>query len=676
MLGDADEAVLRDRDFLGEHAVDLAAEGGAGLGLVKLAADPGGHEVGRDPIARLEPGRPRAGRDHLAGPVRQGNPGQRHLRVVDAPGDHQVAIIERDRADPDEDLPEAGRGRGKLLAPQGFRSGEFVDSISLHASGLLEASMTIGRQLARGFNPLIGWLEIFPRDRSFPGSGMLQRAIAWAAGMAMRLIALAPIVAIVSAAMLDSGPGSRVRFSLFPLVLTAYDPFVWTCLRNGIVLAAAVSIGAIFIGVRLGWVLARTSFWTRPLLASLTIASAVVPPAFVALGLLHFADGSGPPIWQRLVDESLPWAGYPGQTWPWLIWGWSALVQGVGLVVIATTAALSRIDSRGKTPRGSSGRARGVWRTLTWPAIRPSVAEAAGLVFVITLADPAAPLILGLRRTPGFQVALLALGLEPFPRLAAMGLMVLVAALGVGTLVRSWGGPRTRDDGIFREGDAHAHRDRSSPASWGRIAAWRVGLPSGSAGASPSRRTTRGWAWLRGPASVAVVAAWVAVAWLPLVGLMRMGLSGVSGTADSGTTFGARLAGFLGRLAADPAGSHIRHSVLLGVGFALAAWLLARTFLASRGGPRSRGRTGWLAEAAASVPPVVWGIGTACGLGVSQLVSQSAWVGSGPSAVSRTLDAVSLAMDPARLPGFALLAGVCLAMLSRRFVRWTASGEP
>ena len=63
-----------------------------------------------------------------------------------------------------------------------------------------------------------------------------------------------------------------------------------------------------------------------------------------------------------------------------------------------------------------------------------------------------------------------------------------------------------------------------------------------------------------------------------------------------------------------------------------AAWLLARTFLASRGGPRSRGRTGWLAEAAASVPPVVWGIGTLAVSRVSQLVSQSAWVGSGKPA--------------------------------------------
>ena len=190
---------------------------------------------------------------------------------------------------------------------------------------------------------------------------MLQRAIAWAVGMALRLIALAPLAAIVPAAMLDSAPGSRVRFSLFPLVLTAYDPFAWTCLWNGIVLAAVVSIGATFIGVRLGWILARTTFWTRPLLAALTIASAVVSPAFLALGLLQLSDGAGPPSWQRLVDESLPWAGYPGQTWPWLIWGWSALVQGVGLVVIATMSC-PESDRPEEGRRGAARRGERPWR--------------------------------------------------------------------------------------------------------------------------------------------------------------------------------------------------------------------------------------------------------------------------------------------------------------------------
>ena len=505
---------------------------------------------------------------------------------------------------------------------------------------------------------------------------MLQRAIAWAVGMALRLIALAPLVAIVPAAMLDSGPGSRVRFSLFPLVLTAYDPFVWTCLWNGIVLAAAVSIGATFIGVRLGWVLARTAFWTRPLLASLTIASAVVPPAFLALGLLHLFDGSGPPIWQRLVDESLPWAGYPGQSWPWLIWGWSALVQGVGLVVIATTAALSRIDSRREdAARLVGASARGVWRTLTWPAIRPAVAEAAGLVFVITLADPAAPLILGLRRTPGFQIASLA----PWPR-------AIPAARGdrpdgphsPPSAFGHWCGGgvgRELETGRgIREGEAPAERDLHLHVR-GAASCTRAGPPSGSAGASPSRMSKSRFAWLTRTGSLGLLAAWSAVAWLPLVGLLRMGLSELPGTADTGAGLGAGVAGFLGGSRQAPAGSHLGHSVLLGLGFALTAWLLAGTLLPSRGGPRSRGRSIWLAEATASLPPVVWGIGLLAVSRVSQLVSQAAGVGAGPSAFNRAMDVVSLAFDPARFPGLALFAGVCLAMQSRRFVRWTPPGN-
>ena len=123
----------------------------------------------------------------------------------------------------------------------------------------------------------------------------------------------------------------------------------------------------------------------------------------------------------------------------------------------------------------------------------------------------------------------------------------------------------------------------------------RMGLAQGAdVGRGPCRMVGGGLATARGP--------------------LRIGLSGVSGTEDSGSTTGARLAGFLGRLAADPAGSHLAHSVLLGVGFALAAVLLARTFLPFARRAGTRGRSRWLGGGSPSVPPVVWGVGLAGGL--------------------------------------------------------------
>ena len=141
---------------------------------------------------------------------------------------------------------------------------------------------------------------------------MLQRAIAWAVRMALGLIAPGPAPGARARGDARFGPGSRVRFSLFPLALAAYDPFVWTCLWNGIVLAAAVSIGSVFIGVPAGLDPGARRFWTRPILAALIDRPGGRFPGFPGPRLARALRSVGPPIWQRLVDESRPLGGIPG----------------------------------------------------------------------------------------------------------------------------------------------------------------------------------------------------------------------------------------------------------------------------------------------------------------------------------------------------------------------------
>src|SRR5262245_4210503 len=107
---------------------------------------------------------------------------------------------------------------------------------------------------------------------------MLERAIAWGVRIALGLLVLAPLVALVPIAVLDAGPGSQVRLSIFPLALAVFDPFVWTCVGNGVVLGATVAIVAMLIGVRLGRLLAGGRSWTRAGLEWLVISPAVAPP--------------------------------------------------------------------------------------------------------------------------------------------------------------------------------------------------------------------------------------------------------------------------------------------------------------------------------------------------------------------------------------------------------------
>ena len=127
-----------------------------------------------------------------------------------------------------------------------------------------------------------------------------------------------------------------------------------------------------------------------------------------------------------------------------MVWTWSALVQGVSLVALSTLAALDRLDPRWEeAARVVGARPARIWRTLTWPMIRPAVADGVGLVFVITLLDPAAPLVLGLRRTAGFQVVVQALRADPFPGVASIVLLAFFASLLGKTLLRWLGGSGT-----------------------------------------------------------------------------------------------------------------------------------------------------------------------------------------------------------------------------------------
>ena len=297
---------------------------------------------------------------------------------------------------------------------------------------------------------------------------MLKRAISWATTSVLGLILLAPVLALLPAAVLDIGPRpeSRTRFSVFPLALAALDPLIWTSLWNSVAAAVIVAVGSLVIGVALGGVVARFRFWGRPVLSASITAPAVVAPALFALGLLGLFDPSGPRGLGSVVDSIVRADGYSARMWPWLVWVWAALIQGVALVVLTTRSAYGRLQPFGQdAARLAGARPPRVWWTLTWPTLRPSVVSAVYLVFMINLADPAAPLVLGLRRTLGFQMVATALGPDPFPRLAAIALIVLAITLAGRSLV--WWRGRSLFDADIAPGDDRDSHDRQT-----QIAAW------------------------------------------------------------------------------------------------------------------------------------------------------------------------------------------------------------
>ena len=154
---------------------------------------------------------------------------------------------------------------------------------------------------------------------------MLKRAISRATTSVLGLVLLAPVLALLPAAVLDIGPEpeARTRFSVFPLALAALDPLIWTSLWNSVAVAVIVAVGSLVIGVTLGGVVARFRFWGRPVLSALITAPAVVAPALFALGILGLFDPAGP-RGLGLLDSIARAEGYSARIWPWLVWVWSA----------------------------------------------------------------------------------------------------------------------------------------------------------------------------------------------------------------------------------------------------------------------------------------------------------------------------------------------------------------
>ena len=276
------------------------------------------------------------------------------------------------------------------------------------------------------------------------------------AGAVLGAVALSPALALGVSAVLDRGPGGEVRMSLFPAALAALDDHVWECARNSLAVAAAVTFAARLVGVALARVAVRWRFWGRSPLVALACAGVVVPPAFGAIGLRWWF---GPPeTWAASTGLAWlgPWAGYLG-------WFWVALAAGAPLVGLASASSMARVEPLWEDAARLAGAGRTkVWRQFVWPVVRPDVARALALVFTLTLIEPGAPLVLGLRRTLGFQIAEAALDPEAgqFTRAAVLALAgVILAGLGR-VLIGWWGGSKT--PGLAR---VEAPVARARPAS-------------------------------------------------------------------------------------------------------------------------------------------------------------------------------------------------------------------
>ena len=103
VFGETDDAFVMEEGVFGEHAIDVAAEGGFGFFCGERAIQPALHEDAADAVAYMDAGDAFANGDDLARAIGAWDARERHLRVVEALHDHEIAVVERDRVDLDKD---------------------------------------------------------------------------------------------------------------------------------------------------------------------------------------------------------------------------------------------------------------------------------------------------------------------------------------------------------------------------------------------------------------------------------------------------------------------------------------------------------------------------------------------------------------------------------------------
>lgn len=443
-----------------------------------------------------------------------------------------------------------------------------------------------------------------------------RRGLTRVAGFVAWTIALAPIVGLIAAAVLDRGPDGSSRFTVFPLALGMLDPYVWDCLRGSLAMAVLTTAASRVLGVGLARLAVRWRFWGRSVLLALASAGLVSPPAFLALGLSGFVQWGG----TRLGVERALWA-------PWIAWFWVSLAMGIPVVALAAISALERVEPAWEDAARLEGASRSrIWRQLVWPMARHQVARALGLVFGLTLLEPGAPLVLGLRRTIGYQIVEAATDAHvgQFGRAVVLALEAGLIAAFARLLIHWWGGAM--------------NPPRSLPEA-------RV-TPDRSAGL------------LRGLGLAIVLGAVVLLVWYPILGIVFAAFA--PAFTPSATARGPITSAWFLDLMRDPlTQGYLINSLAFGCGVVALNLLLARGVVSTLRRHDEDSRL-WRIRL---LPPLSIGVGVLA-LPVVLGMAASDWRGpSSGSMVSRGLQGLADLLDGDRTWGLALVMAVGLAHL-------------
>lgn len=256
---------------------------------------------------------------------------------------------------------------------------------------------------------------------------------------AIGLFVFFPVALIlVEAAMPPEGSG----YSLVALTQRLFTADVWSVAWNSLILAIAVGLVTTMLGLGFALLHKRTDFRTKGLLRLLAILPIITPPFVIGLGIILLFGRNGLGTW--MMSEFL---GIPPSRWIYGFFG-LLLVQTLAFTPIAYLVLIGVVDGISPSMEEAAQTLRAdrwrTFRTVTWPLMRPGLANAFLIGFVESLADFGNPLVLGGNfDVLATDIFFAIVGAQNDPgRASALSIALLFLTLSAFVLQRQWIGKK------------------------------------------------------------------------------------------------------------------------------------------------------------------------------------------------------------------------------------------
>lgn len=300
-------------------------------------------------------------------------------------------------------LTFAGLAGLALVFAQGFAIGlkgwnlDWLAAL-LGSSGPKQGGMGLGGFLALGAFLMLTCLGLAGQGWC-RGDFFVVSAIGWVIGL-IALFVFLPVMTILASAFQDNA--GHFAPGLFQEKFT--DASIWGlgCLGGGtacgvawntVFLGILVGISSTILGLAFALIALRTQFRFKGSLKLLAVLPIITPPFVIGLALILIFGRSG-----AVSSLLFQWLGIPPSRWIYGLPGvfiaqTLAFTPAAYLVMLGVVQGISpTLEEAAQTLRA---RPWTIFATLTWPLMRPGLANSFLLGFVESLADFGNPLVLG-----------------------------------------------------------------------------------------------------------------------------------------------------------------------------------------------------------------------------------------------------------------------------------------